>query len=125
MNVLKSVISSVSIAMMIGMGCAVTEGPRPPDQSWKQPRSDGVALLDCASSYPAYQPIWDPTTNYYLIAKRFRECLKTKYGWYELGPPEYSAGTMAPPRWAKFGPLTSGEITFKVSPYATKPNTSK
>ena len=124
MNILKRAISLVCIAIMIGIGCAATEGPRPPDQSWKQPKSDGVALLDCSSSYPTYQPIWDPTTNYYLIVKRFRECLKTKYGWYELGPP-YSAGTMAPPRWAKPGPQISGTIRCKVSPYATKPNISK
>jgi hypothetical protein len=90
------------ILMIMMTGCASMEGPRPPKQSWKIPQEDVNAMVDCQSQAPNVKGIWDPFTGYKLFegedAEKIRQCLKDKYGWFELGPPEYAKGTMAPPR---------------------------
>lgn len=83
-------------------GCGTMGGPRPPQQSWKIQQRDVNAMADCQAQVPGVKGIWDPSTGYHLFegenAEKYRECLKTKHGWFELGPPEYAKGTMAPPR---------------------------
>jgi len=86
----------------LSSGCAVTEGPRPPKHNWNISQSDVNDMADCESHYPNAKSIWDPFTNYYAYeggdADNIRRCLMEKHGWFELGPPEFTEGTMAPPR---------------------------
>jgi hypothetical protein len=60
------------------------------------------ATADCESQYPAVGKSWDPNTGYFIFrgndAEKMRRCLIEKHGWFKLGPPEFSEGTMAPPR---------------------------
>lgn len=82
-------------------GCQTMGGPRPPHQSWTIQQRDVNAMGDCQARVPGVKGIWDPLTGYHLFegdnAEKYRQCLKTRHGWFELGPPEWKAGTMAPP----------------------------
>ena len=102
MNALMRTVSLVLIVIMVGSGCAATEGPKPPKQSWTVPQSEVNAMGDCKSRYPKVNGIWDPLTGYFAFtgadAENNRRCLIENYGWFELGPPEFTKGTMSPPR---------------------------
>lgn len=80
----------------------ITDGPRSAQQNWNLPQKDINAMADCHAQIPDVKGIFDPITGYFIHkgenAEKFRQCLKTKHGWFELGPPEYATGTMAPPR---------------------------
>ena len=77
-------------------------GPRPPRKSWQVPKRDVNALADCDARVPGIKGGWDPLTGYFIYdsenSEKYKECLKTRHGWFELGPPEWAKGTMAPPR---------------------------
>ena len=102
MNLLMRSISLALIVIMIESGCDATEVPRPPKQSLTVTQSDVNAMADCELRYPNVEGTWDPLTGYFLYkgpdAQNNRSCLVEEYGWFELGPPEFSKGTMAPPR---------------------------
>jgi hypothetical protein len=94
---------ALSGTLMIAVtGCQTMDGPRPPKQSWTVQQEDVNAIADCQAQAPGVRVIWDPLTGHHLFegenAEQCRQCLKTKHGWFELGPPEWAAGTMAPPR---------------------------
>jgi hypothetical protein len=99
---MKHVISSVSIVLVFATGCAATDGPRPPTSGMDMPGYIPAAVQDCESMYPSAEGLVDLGTGYFLIegdeAEKARQCLVEKHGWYELGPPNWRAGTMAPPR---------------------------
>ena len=84
----------------------IKDGPRPPTNdislSLKMLQRDMNALTDCESWAPNVKSIYDPLTGYHLFegadAETIRKCLKTNFGWFELVPPEWAPGTMAPPR---------------------------
>lgn len=96
------IIVLTGFVMLTMTGCAAMEGPRPPKHSWQISQGDVNAMADCQSQARNVHGTWDPNTNYHLIegedAEKNRQCLKEKHGWFELGPPEYAKGTMAPPR---------------------------
>ena len=77
-------------------------GPRPPKSGVQLEKRDVNAMAECEAQWHDFQGIFDPRNGYFLYegkdAEKIRHCLKTKYGWFELGPPEYNKGTMAPPR---------------------------
>lgn len=102
MNVLVRTVSMVIAAILIGYGCSVTEGPRPPAESWSLHQADVKAMADCEKQNPGAMGIWDPLTGYFKYggarARNAMKCLVDQHGWYELGPPEFAPGTMAPPR---------------------------
>ena len=99
---MKKTISFIVFVVILVSGCANMDGPRPPKQTWKIAQQDVNAMADCQSQAPNVKGIWDPLTGYYAYegkdAEKNRQCLKIKYGWFELGPPEFTKGTMAPPR---------------------------
>jgi hypothetical protein len=77
-------------------------GPRPPRKSWQVPQRDVNAMGDCQKRVPGVKGSWDILTGYFIFegknSEKYKECLKTRHGWFELGPPEWAKGTMAPPR---------------------------
>lgn len=77
-------------------------GARPPTQTWQVPQRDINDLADCQSQAPNIGRTFDPLSGYFLFegsdAEKYRKCLKEKHGWFNLGPPDYEKGTMAPPR---------------------------
>lgn len=98
----KNVVVLAVLVIIALSGCVSMEGPRPPKQSWTIQQRDVNAMADCQAQVPGVKGIWDPLTGYHLFegedSGKYRECLKTKHGWFELGPPEWAKGTMAPPR---------------------------
>lgn len=95
--------SSIAVTVLVALvGCDTMGGPRPPTKSWQPHQQDVNAMADCESNAPNIRRVYDPLTGYYVFegadAEKNRQCLKTKYGWFELEPPEWTPGTMAPPR---------------------------
>jgi hypothetical protein len=78
-------------------------GPRPPQFELMIKERDAKQQIFCEEQVGEVNGLYDPLNGYYLFegenAEQMRECLKTNYGWFELGPPEYKEGTMAPPRF--------------------------
>ncbi len=99
---MKHVVSLLSVGIVFAAGCANTSGPRPPASGLDVPNYVLNANVDCQSMYPEAEGGWDMGTGYFLYegadTEKMRRCLIDKYGWYELGPPDWREGTMAPPR---------------------------
>jgi len=99
---MKNLIVLMGLIMMTVVGCGTVEGPRPPQKNWKIQQRDMNAIADCQAQVSGVKGTWDPLTSYYLFegenAEKYRECLKTKHSWFELGPPDFAKGTMAPPQ---------------------------
>jgi len=83
------------------VACAPT-GPRPPTFGLNLPSYIPTAVENCESMYPSVESGVDLGTGYFMFegvdAEKARQCLVEKHGWYELGPPDWREGTMAPPR---------------------------
>ena len=105
---MKNMIVILGLVMCIVSGCVTMDGPRPPRNGFlegniqEQQRVINELVGNCKEQAPDVEVIMDPLTMYYMFegenADKYKECLKTKHGWFELGPPEYGKGTMAPPR---------------------------
>jgi len=92
----------LALLFVFSVGCSTTDGPRPPKSGLNFQKRDVNALVDCEAQYPDQDGIMDPLVGYFAYvgpdAENVRQCLVTEHGWFELGPPEWPQGTMAPPR---------------------------
>lgn len=99
---MKYATTLMGIVLITASGCVTSGGPRPPMHTYKPPQSDANAWIGCQTQTPDVKAIYDPLTGYYKFegekAVQMRRCLINKHGWFELRPPEWRAGTMAPPR---------------------------
>ena len=99
---MKKVALLMYVVLFAIAGCIATGGPRPPKTSWTIDQRDVNAMAECQAQVPGVTAVWDPMTGYHLFegeaSEKYKECLKTEHGWFELEPPDWKKGTMAPPR---------------------------
>jgi hypothetical protein len=62
---------------------------------------DMSEISDCQEDSPNVTYMLDPAHGHYLISgadtQKMKDCLKSRYGWTEKGPPQFKPNVMAPP----------------------------
>ncbi|MGD2141440.1 MAG: hypothetical protein PVH25_13665 [Burkholderiales bacterium] len=92
----------VALFALLFAGCTMLGAPAPKTTSMADlPQKHIDALVDCETKYPQQIQRFYPSTGYFSWegkdAENVRECLKSNYGWIELGPPNWKEGTTSPP----------------------------
>ena len=93
-----------ALIVLLLVGCSTAGGPRPPKSTMPTdiPQKDINSISACEERYPDQDGVFDPLNGYFMWvgpdSENVRQCLKAEHGWFELSPPEWAQGTMAPPR---------------------------